>query len=340
MFIFPLIINKFDGITFAKKSKFEMQPLNQITTITRRNIADNMTLSKWWYHGRLDEPTFLGRLYDLNSMPSLDHRFSTASKDIHKHTVMNNDWPVDWIFSDSRFNLMYCSDDKFLQFLCETIHPAVRSNETEVQQMLTLYNKYLSNDGFELVTVDEISGRPIFKGIWQLGGAGHLQTKAAEIKRYLSTDYISRKISLMNEAVHKDTDLAIGLAKELLETVCKSILSQKGIAIEKDWTVPKLLKETTANLDFSPKMAPNANKAEQSIRQILSGIGIIIQGITGLRNSYGSGHGKDANFQGLEPKFAKLVVGLTAEIAILYLTTNGAPAELIESSEAELDLPF
>jgi hypothetical protein len=57
----------------------------------------------------------------------------------------------------------------------------------------------------------------------------------------------------------------------------------------------------------------------------------IIQGVAELRNSYGTGHGKDADFKGLEAKYARLLVGVVSEFVILLLTTNGEHAELVES---------
>ena len=152
-----------------------------------------------------------------------------------------------------------------------------------------------------------------------------------EIKKYLNTEYVNSKVSIMNESVYKDSDIALGTAKELLETTCKSIIKQKGKDINKDWTLPQLLKATTAILDFKPKQVDNPENAEQSIKQILGGISSIVQATTELRNSYGTGHGKDAHFKGLETKYAKLLVGVVSEIVILYLSTNGETAELVES---------
>lgn len=73
----------------------------------------------------------------------------------------------------------------------------------------------------------------------------------------------------MNDAIRKDTDLAIGTAKELLETTCKSILKQKAVAVDSNWTLPQLLKTTTNALDFTPKEAANPESAERSLKQIL-----------------------------------------------------------------------
>ncbi|GAB1473159.1 hypothetical protein MASR2M69_06000 [Bacteroidota bacterium] len=56
----------------------------------------------------------------------------------------------------------------------------------------------------------------------------------------------------------------------------------------------------------------------------------LFKGLENLGISHGSGHGKDADFKGLEIKYAKFLVGVVSEISILYLATNGETAELIE----------
>jgi len=302
----------------------------KITTITRRNIADELLISKLWYHGRLDEPDFLNRLFDLKSLPSRDYRYDNAYDDIWKHMVMNDDWEPNWVFTDTRFNLMHCDDKTFLKFLSETLHPAVRDDEDEILKIQEIYNRNLEPDGYEIIQTSEISGKPVFSGREIIIGQGHLISKKTEIIKYLNTQYVKNKINLMTEAVASDTDLAIGTAKELIETVCKSILKQISVDYNKDWNIGKLIKETNNVLDLSPKFADNSDEAERSIKQILGGISSVVQGISELRNAYGTGHGKDAEFIGLEPKYAKLIVGAVAEIAIFYLATNGENTELVE----------
>ncbi|MFA5835156.1 MAG: abortive infection family protein [Bacteroidota bacterium] len=303
----------------------------KITDVTRQHIADEMSIAKLWYYGNKTEPEFLARLFDLKGLPSRDYRYKNAYDDIYQHMVNNADWDDNWIYTDPRINLLRCDDDTYLKFLSATLHPLVRTNQDDVTKLLEIFNKHLNNDGFEISQTDEISGKPIFGGRQKIIGQANLVTKKAEIKKYLNTVYVSSKINTMNDAIHKDTDLAIGTAKELLETTCKSILRQKGIAIDPYWTLPQLLKTTTLTLDFTPKEAADPEKAEKAIKQILGGISSIVHGVTELRNGYGTGHGKDADFKGLEIKYAKLLVGVVSEIVILYLSTNGETAELIET---------
>lgn len=133
-----------------------------ISEITRRAIFDFLSESDIDWAGRLQEDDFLSRLYDLTSMPSNDHRMINAAGDIHQHRVNWRDWEDDWIFYDSRFNLLYTTDENLLRFLCETVHPIVQSNIEDAKIIVKAYNNELAKDGWSLVELKQISGRPVF----------------------------------------------------------------------------------------------------------------------------------------------------------------------------------
>jgi hypothetical protein len=95
-------------------------------------------------------------------MPSTDGRFRNAAGDICQHRLKNNDWNDDWVFTDPRFNLLYDSDIQFLQFLCETIHPLVRPDTNEILSLLDVYNQELAKDGWQIIEVKRISGKPVY----------------------------------------------------------------------------------------------------------------------------------------------------------------------------------
>ena len=102
---------------------------NTISTSIRRNIFDSIRIAEIYFAGQLNDVKFLLRLFDLANFPSDDPRFKTAEGDIWQHTVNNDDFERDWVFTDPRFSLMTCADLKFLDFLCETVHPVVRSDQ-------------------------------------------------------------------------------------------------------------------------------------------------------------------------------------------------------------------
>src|SRR5262249_23319537 len=134
-----------------------------ITQTTRHKIFDSIALERISWSGRLEEPDFLGRIYDLGSIHSTDRRHKDAAGDISQHRVLNpDDWDDDWVFSDSRFNLKFCDDEAFLRFLAEMLHPLVRSDEAEVAALLKTFNDALNRDGYELYPADWISGHAVY----------------------------------------------------------------------------------------------------------------------------------------------------------------------------------
>ncbi|HTZ17503.1 MAG TPA: hypothetical protein VMB78_03605 [Dissulfurispiraceae bacterium] len=133
-----------------------------ISEATRKAIIDHFRTSGIKWNGRLQDNQFLGRLFDLTSMPSTDHRVWNADSDIIQHRVIWKDWNDDWLFTDRRFNLLNESDEIFLRFLCETIHPLVRPDTEEAFYLAEHYNLRLAVDGWRIVEVGRISGKPVF----------------------------------------------------------------------------------------------------------------------------------------------------------------------------------
>ncbi len=135
----------------------------RISEVTRRDITEIFSAKDISWYGRLEETEFLSRLYDLDEISSNDGRFDNAESDIWQHRVINSDWEEDWIFFDERFKLGNEDDDQFLlKFLCETLHPVVRSDIVETQMLMESYNKFLAPDGWQIFESSQISGRPVF----------------------------------------------------------------------------------------------------------------------------------------------------------------------------------
>lgn len=296
--------------------------MNKISQITRRDIFDTLTVENIDWSGRLNEPDFLSRLFDLSKMPSTDGRYKDAYGDIWQHRINNFDWENDWIFTDTRFNLSNCDDASFLMFLCEMLHPIVRSDTTEVTKLLQMFNDNLANDNFEIVEKTKISNRPIFVGRHKLLGKNSIEKSKQEIIKVLSDDYVIKQINLMESAIENSPDVAIGTAKELIETICNTILEERNIEVDKNWDLLQLLKQTTKQLQLTPDGIPDTIKAAKSIKSILGGLTTVVQGLSELRNQYGSGHGKKASFKGLTPRHAKLSVGAASTLAIFLLETH------------------
>lgn len=293
----------------------------KITQITRKDIFDVLRLASVNWAGKLEEPDFLARIFDLDHMPSYDSRFGNAMGDIWQHRVNNYDWDDNWIFSDERFNLLQCDDEIFLRFLCETIHPVVRPNHQEVQQLLQHYNELLAKDGFEIVERTKIADKPVYSARRKFSGVPP-SVQVAKQSSLFDAEYLSQQITRLELAVPHDPYLAIGTAKEMVETCCKTILLERGVKSEENWDLSQLVKATYKELKLTPDDIPDNSKAAETIKRLLSNLATVTQGLAELRNKYGTGHGKNANAKGLRARHAQLAVGAATTLVIFLFETH------------------
>ena len=133
---------------------------------------------------------------------------------------------------------------------------------------------------------------------------------------------LERQIQRVRDAVEEDPGLAIGTAKELFETTCKTTLSENKVHYDEDWKLTKLVKETRKQLGLIPESIPSSAKGSESIKRLLSNLGTVVQGIAELRNLYGTGHGRHGKAKGLSSRHARLVVDSAATLTMFLLETH------------------
>lgn len=136
---------------------------NCITEVTRRNIVDEFLLRNERYHGRLDEASFFGRIWNLSALQSTDRREPNLDADLRRHIPWNDDGYDDAGVLYGKLKILRCPDEEFGRFLAECLHPIVRQDATEVASLRTLFNKHLAADGFILVESSRMSGRPVYE---------------------------------------------------------------------------------------------------------------------------------------------------------------------------------
>jgi AbiJ N-terminal domain 3/Abortive infection C-terminus len=300
-------------------------PTRRISQITRRDIFDYLRMDGGPWHGHMDEVGFLARVFDLEKLPSTDHRHAKASGDIVQHRVMNYDWPDDWVFSDSRFQLAGGPDEVLLDFLAQLVHPVVQPSAERSAEIVAELNRLLAPDGWMLTEKGQMSGRPIYAPTRTGTGGGAAVSFAHEVAAKIDAAHISQQVTRMEGAVDTDPDLAIGTAKEFVESICKTILDERGETYDKKDDLLVLVRKAAKVLQLTPADIADTTRAAETIKRMLSNLGQIVQGSAELRNAFGTGHGKSkTQGQALKPRHARLAVGSAATLGVFLYETHEA----------------
>ena len=142
------------------------------------------------------------------------------------------------------------------------------------------------------------------------------------IAQEFDANHMNEQIARMSASVESDPALAIGSAKELIETCCKTILAERGKPAKGTEDVIQLVKATRVELKLLPDDVPSAAKGEATIKRILSNLATVAQGLAELRSMYGTGHGRDGRVRGLTPRHARLAVHSASALAVFLFETH------------------
>jgi hypothetical protein len=138
----------------------------------------------------------------------------------------------------------------------------------------------------------------------------------------LDANHLAEQIRRMEDSVGTDPSLAIGTAKELIESCCKTILFERGQDISGTPDIPTLTKATLKELNLVPEGVPNAARGAEVIKRLLSNLSTVGHGLAELRGLYGTGHGHHGSTPGLTTRHAKLAVGAASTLAVFLFETH------------------
>ncbi len=144
------------------------------------------------------------------------------------------------------------------------------------------------------------------------------------LKRAVTFDakHLAEQIRRIELSLHSDPALAIGTAKELIETCCKTILAERGKALPGKPDIPELTKATLKELKLVPDGIEDAARGSDIVKRLLQNLGTIGNNLAELRGLYGTGHGKHALAETLTARHAKLAVGAASTLATFLFDTH------------------
>ncbi len=139
--------------------------------------------------------------------------------------------------------------------------------------------------------------------------------------------HLREQIRRIETAIESDPSLAIGTAKELIETCCKTILSERGLPVSGSPEISTLTKDTLKALKLVPEGINEAARGADVIKRLLSNLGTIGNGLAELRGLYGTGHGQHGKSGGLRPRHARLAAGAAITLATFLFETHTDSAD-------------
>jgi hypothetical protein len=202
--------------------------------------------------------------------------------------------------------------------------------------MVRAFNDQLRPEGWMLVEVEKIAGRPryIAQAIGELGGRSVM--RARSVADALDAGWMQKEIERLENAIDRDPALAIGTAKELVESCCKTVLTKRGLTYSSSADLPNLTKLVAKELGLVAEDVTDFAKGAETIKRILRNLAALTQYLAELRGLYGSGHGRDGRHRGLQPRHARLAVGAAAAF-IDFVTETYRERQF--RAEAEIEAP-
>jgi Abortive infection C-terminus len=156
----------------------------------------------------------------------------------------------------------------------------------------------------------------------RLLAGGPSLTDLKQHAKVFNANHLAEQIRRLESSIETDPSLAIGTAKELIETCCKTILAERGKPVDGTPDVSTLTKQTMKELRLVPEGIPDSARGSDVIKRLLSNLGTIGNGLAELRGLYGTGHGKHGTATGLSARHAKLAVGAASTLTVFLFATH------------------
>jgi hypothetical protein len=154
--------------------------------------------------------------------------------------------------------------------------------------------------------------------------------------------HVEQQVKSIEQAVIENPSLAFDLAKTLVESVCRAVLSERAIAHNEDDDLPKLFRTVSQSLPFLPPTASGEAEVRKSLAQTLNGLQTAIQGICELRNQCGFASHGSANPRPAMESVQALLAAEAADTLVGFLyrvhrqdrTPRPSPRALYEANVA------
>jgi Abortive infection C-terminus len=136
---------------------------------------------------------------------------------------------------------------------------------------------------------------------------------------------IQEALGRIQRAAPLDPALAIGSAKELVESTAKVVLVERGLTVNDKDDLPALVSQAQTALGLHPSTMSPGPDGTDAVKKILGSMITATTGLAELRNRYGTGHGAAGARTGLRARHAHLAVNTAITWCRMMLDTLADP---------------
>jgi hypothetical protein len=135
---------------------------------------------------------------------------------------------------------------------------------------------------------------------------------------------IREQVEALEEALPDKPGVVVSFCRTIIETTCKTVLTDRGIVYESAWEAPRLISETTKYLHLGQHDNGQADaRLRDGAEKLVRGVNSIIDGVMTIRNDHGSAaHGADAYAPMLDARYAEIVARATDAVVGLIFKTH------------------
>ena len=137
-----------------------------------------------------------------------------------------------------------------------------------------------------------------------------------KIIKGLDADSIENEFERALENVNENPREAISAASNILESLCKLYIADENLEMPSKQDLKSIWTIVRKHLGFDPQMIE-----ENDLKQILSGLISITEGIGALRTHASSAHGAGKKIYKIEPRHARLAIHSAHTVCLFILET-------------------
>jgi len=135
---------------------------------------------------------------------------------------------------------------------------------------------------------------------------------------------IREQVDALEEAMPDRPGVVVSFCRTIIETTCKTILTDRGVAVDSAWEAPKLVSEALRYVNLGPRDDGGVDaKLRSGAECLVRGLNQIVQGVVEIRNAHGSAaHGEDAYSPLLDSRYAEILARATDSVVGLLFKTH------------------